>query len=462
MIRISSFSGRRVAVFGLARSGIAAARALAAGGCDVACWDDGEAGRAAAAREGLAVVDLRGADWSGFSALVLAPGVPLSHPQPHWTVIAAKSAGIEVIGDTELFFRERAAVLPATAVVAVTGTNGKSTTTALIAHLLRKAGADVEMGGNIGVGVLALAPFAPGRVYVIEMSSFQIDLTPGLNPSVGVVLNVAPDHLDRHGTLERYAAIKRRMAAQADRAVIGLDDAWCRRFANELAASGKSVRTISAGRDADVWCDGHAVVSRAPEARIDLGEIATLRGAHNAQNAAAALAAVSSLGINPAEVANAFASFTGLPHRMEEIGRIGRVLVINDSKATNADSTEKALATFAGGIHWIVGGMPKEGGITSLGPYFDRITKAYLIGMCAPDFAKTLEGKVPYEMCGTLDVALRSAARDALGSDAEAPVVLLSPACASYDQFKSFEHRGDRFRELALGLQDFVPTRVAP
>lgn len=461
MIRVTTFAGRQVAVFGLARSGIAAALSLMAGGAVVACWDDGEAGRKAASAAGLPLVPLDQARWEDFAALVLSPGVPLTHPEPHWTMRRALAAGVEVIGDTELFFRERAAVAPGAPVVAITGTNGKSTTTALLTHLLRATGADVQMGGNIGVGVLALEPFAAGRIHVLEMSSFQIDLTPTLNPTVGITLNVAPDHLDRHGTMERYAAIKRRMVAEADRAVVGIDDNWCRAMTDDLSRKGKSLRTVSIRGEADIHAVGSILIGTSPAVRADLAGIATLRGAHNAQNAAAAIAAVASLGIDPSTVLPALATFPGLPHRMEQVGRIGKALIINDSKATNADSTQKALASFPGDIHWILGGTPKEGGITTLASYFPRIAKAYLIGLAAADFAKTLEGQVPFEMSQTLEVALASAVRDAAAGSAPNPIVLLSPACASYDQFKSFEHRGDRFRDLARQMPGFVAGGVS-
>lgn len=451
MIRAGTFAGRRVAVFGLGRSGNATVRSLVDGGAEVLAWDDSEAARVDTARQGFPVVDLHAADWSRIDALVLAPGVPLTHPAPHWTVEKARAAGVEVIGDVEIFFRERRATVPGSPVIAITGTNGKSTTTALVAHLLAAQGVDVAMGGNIGTAVLSLAPPAPGRVHVLEMSSFQIDLTPSLDPSVGVLINLAPDHLDRHGTMENYAAVKARLVAGARMACVGLDDDWCRRIA---ARRLRDLLTFSIGEMADFE-------SRGTELRLegkpyaDLAGIATLRGSHNAQNALAASAALHALTDatggrywQPEKIAAAIKTYPGLPHRMEQVGTLGRVLFINDSKATNADSTEKALAAFPSAIHWILGGKPKEGGITTLRPWFGRIAKAYLIGAAANEFAATLGGAVPAEHCGTIDKALAAAAADAAKSDAPQPVVLLSPACASYDQFKSFEHRGDIFRDL--------------
>lgn len=460
MTPVTTFAGRTVAVFGLGLSGIATCRALAAGGAHIVAADDGAAGRETAQKAGFTVENLREADWSRFAALVLAPGVPLTHPEPHWTVLAAQKAGVEIIGDIELFSRERAKIAPASPFVAITGTNGKSTTTALITHILRAAGRDVAMGGNIGTAILALPPPSPERVHVIEMSSFQIELTPSLAPSIGILLNITPDHLDRHGTMQHYAALKAGLVNAAARPIVGDDDDWCRDVNERLRLANRSwVDVISAhSREPSGWyAVGTELVARAPWTGplgtfADLAHASALRGRHNVQNALAASAAAMALGVSPAAVVAALTSFPGLAHRLEQIGSVGRSLFINDSKATNADSTVNALAAFDGGIHWILGGKPKEGGITSLKAYFPRIAKAYLIGEAAPDFAATLDGAVPYEMAGTLEAAVASAARDAAASSAPQPVVLLSPACASYDQFRNFEVRGDAFRTLVAGL----------
>jgi UDP-N-acetylmuramoylalanine--D-glutamate ligase len=460
-IAVTTFAGRTVAVFGLARSGLATAAALRAGGADVACWDDAASGREAALAAGLPLVDLTMLDWSGIAALVLAPGVPLTHPKPHWTVERATAAGVPVIGDVEVFFRARAATCPDAPVIAITGTNGKSTTTALVAHLLRHLGLDVAMGGNIGVGVLALPPPGRGRVHVLEVSSFQIDLTPTLDPTVGVLLNVTPDHLDRHGTMERYAQIKARLPRGAQRAVICVDDAITHRAAEALAADGRSPMVTTTmdtpfprprwrARDGQLWAPASA------EPVADLAGILSLRGTHNAENALAAVAALHALGEvrpdlavwRPNDIRAGLRTFPGLAHRMEDLGRIGAVGVVNDSKATNAVSTAKALAAFERDIHWILGGVAKEGGIEPLRGFFPRIAHAYLIGASTAAFAATLEGAVATTACGTLDAALERALSNASASGAREPVVLLSPACASYDQFKSFEHRGDHFRAL--------------
>ena len=457
MTPVTTYEGRRVALFGLGGSGLATALALRAGGAEVAACDDNPASMERAQVQGIATVDLREADWSDFAALVLSPGVPLTHPEPHWTVGLARAAGVAVIGDVELFCRERAKSAPGAPFVAITGTNGKSTTTALIAHLLREAGHDVQMGGNIGTAILSLEPPMAGRVHVIELSSFQIDLTPSLAPSVGILLNITPDHLDRHGTMEQYAAIKERLVAGADLAVVGTDDGPSRLIAERR--EGPTVRVHVAGpTEALTPVDGlvarEGVVREGDAVVADLTGIGSLRGAHNWQNAAVAAAAVRTLGVTGEALQAALRSFPGLPHRMEEVARRGRVLFVNDSKATNADSTEKALTAFRD-IHWILGGKAKEGGIYPLVPLFSRVAHAYLIGAASDAFAATLEGAVPYTRCETLDVATRAAADGAAASAAPEPVVLLSPACASYDQFRSFEERGDRFREL---VREIVPT----
>ncbi|MDX2287971.1 MAG: UDP-N-acetylmuramoyl-L-alanine--D-glutamate ligase [Hyphomicrobiaceae bacterium] len=488
MIRASTFKAKRVAVFGLGGSGLASARALSEGGAEVVCWDDGEAGREAARREGFEVADLAAADWSGLSCLLLAPGVPLTHPEPHWVVRLATAAGVEIIGDIEVFCRQRAALCPTAPFVAITGTNGKSTTTALTAHLLSALGFDTQMGGNIGKAILTLEAPAADRVHVIEMSSFQIDLTPSLAPSVGALLNVTPDHLDRHGTIEHYAAIKERLVIAADIAAIAIDDAYTRRAAEALEGSGRLL-PFTVGKGAGVVPRLYAIGSslfaheisgsHATSEEIAVLEgIPSLRGRHNVQNALAALACIRGLqhladagrlAVAPGRriwdierLRDALATFPGLPHRMEEVGRLGPVLFINDSKATNADSAQKALLAFPEAIYWIAGGKPKSGGIAPLAPLFSRIAKAYLIGEAAAEFAETLQGTVPFERSGTLADALSAATRDAAASGAREPVVLLSPACASFDQFKNFEVRGDAFRDLVSAMPGVAARERRP
>jgi UDP-N-acetylmuramoylalanine--D-glutamate ligase len=461
MTPVTTFAGRTVALFGLGGSGLTTALALKAGGARVIACDDSAEAMAKAEGQGIETGDLRAADWSGFAALVLSPGVPLTHPEPHWSVRLAKAAGVEVIGDIELFCRERAKIAPEASFIAITGTNGKSTTTALIAHILREAGRDVQMGGNIGTAILSLEPPAPDRYHVAEMSSFQIDLTPSLRPSIGVLLNISPDHLDRHGSMENYVAIKERLVLSAEQAVIGFDDDHCREICGRLLPQDRPVFPISRENSlagAVFYEDGFLCrVIRTAQARwvgerlLDLQGVSSLRGAHNGQNAAAAFSVCEALDISHDLIAKALKTFPGLPHRMEEVGRLGRAIFVNDSKATNADSTEKALAAFDR-VFWILGGKAKEGGIESLRSHFSKIERAYLVGEAADAFAATLEGAVPVARSGTLDRAVAQAAEDAAKSSAKEPAVLLSPACASYDQFKNFEERGNRFRDLVRAL----------
>jgi UDP-N-acetylmuramoylalanine--D-glutamate ligase len=458
MIPITTFAGRKLVLFGLGSSGLATCRALIAGGADVIAFDDDPKKVAEAAAAGIGTADLRKIDWPGLSALVLTPGVPLTHPAPHWSVGLARAAAVEVIGDIELFCRERARRMPDAPFVGVTGTNGKSTTTALIGHILATARYDVQIGGNLGTPVLDLAPLAPRRHYVLELSSFQIDLAPSLAPSVGVLLNLSEDHLDRHGTMDNYAAIKERLITGVQpggTAIVGVDDNRCQAIADRVERRGTRVVRVSVRRPLSdgLYVEGDEIMQAAggtANVVARLGGINGLRGRHNAQNAACAAGAILALGLNPAAIQSGLVSFPGLPHRLEEVGRKGRVAFINDSKATNADSAARALACFSD-IFWIAGGKPKTGGITSLREYFPRIRKAYLIGESAADFSATL-GKVPHKVVGTLDRAVELAAREAEASASAAPVVLLSPACASYDQFPNFEVRGTAFRDRVRAL----------
>jgi len=466
MIPITTLAEREVAVFGLGQSGNATAAALVAGGARVAAWDDTAPGRKSAEDAGVPLVDLAKADWSRFACLVLAPGVPLTHPAPHWVVERARAAGAEVIGDRELFCRERRAICPKAPFVAITGTNGKSTTTALIAHILKEAGHDVQLGGNIGRAILTLDPPTPERIYVVECSSFQIDLSPTIDPTVGVLLNITPDHLDRHGTIENYANVKSRLVEGARVAVVGIDDqsmpagdlsaaifhriehatknaaAFTRRPATMTGFTfhegGRLKRAVTLG-----------TIGAYVEVLADLRTATALRGAHNAENAAAAFLACEWLGTPHDAIGRGLQSFPGLAHRLEEIARLGHVTFVNDSKATNAESTEKALASWERGIHVILGGKAKDGGIEALRPLFSRIAKAYLIGAATDDFAATLRGAVPFERCGTLDVAVARATDDALSASWPERVVLLSPACASLDMFKNYADRGNQFMALA-------------
>lgn len=459
MIPVTAYAGRSVAVFGLGRTGIATAKALAAGGAKVVAWDDGESARASAEKAGLVLEDLNRRDWGDIAALVLSPGIPLHHPQPHRIVEIAHAVGAPVIGDIELFAMEAARVEDVR-VVGITGTNGKSTTTALIGHILKNAGLDVRVGGNIGEAVLSLAPPRPGAIYVLELSSYQLDLVEQLHCDVALFLNITPDHIDRHGSLEAYIAAKRRIfatQADADTAVIGVDDSHSRKvFAEMRASGGQAVVPISSRKllSNGVYALGgtlHDALEGKALGVADLSRARALPGRHNAQNAAAAYAAVRMLGLSPEDAASGIESFTGLAHRQERVAQLGPVVFINDSKATNADAAAQALGCYDD-IFWIAGGQAKDGGVKTLKPYFERIRRAYLIGQDADLIARQLKGKVDIVQAGTLSSAVARAARDAVESGKRAPVVLLSPACASFDQFRSYEHRGDSFRIAVTDL----------
>lgn len=465
MIPVRGYAGRRVAVLGLGRSGLSAARALAAGGAEPVCWDDAEAARAAAAAEGFPLADLtRPEAFRGVAAMIVSPGIPHLYPAPHPAVAAATEAGAVLDNDVGLFFRsfateDWAAMDTPPRVVCVTGTNGKSTTTALIHHILTAAGTPAQIGGNIGRGVLDLDPGRPGEVVVLELSSYQIELARALSPDIAVFLNLRPDHLDRHGGMGGYFAAKRRLFAEGgpERSVIGVDEPEGRFLAQQLredARTGDPVIRISVARQ--LREAGWAVTARRgflsewrlgrQVASLDLRDLPALPGVHNHQNACAAWAVARALGLAPKAIAAAMQGFAGLPHRCQLVAEIGGVRFVNDSKATNADAAEKALGAFRR-IRWIAGGRPKAGGIAPLSPLFDRIVKAYLIGEAAEAFAATL-GDVPHVVAGTLERAVALAAAEAEPGD----VVLLSPACASFDQFDSFEARGARFAELVAAL----------
>lgn len=456
MTPVTVFVGRRVALFGLGGSGLATARALRAGGADVAAWDDNQGSRDKAAAEGIAVVDLNAADWTGFAAFVLSPGVPLTHPEPHWTVGKAKAAGVAIIGDVELFFRERAKVAPGSPVVCITGTNGKSTTTALIGHILRSAGIERDIGGNFGPAALDFRPLDRDGVYVLELSSFQLELVQSLRCSVAVWLNITPDHIDRHGDLAGYVVAKRHVfdnQQEGDVAVVGIDDEPSRQAAAGLAGGPGTLVTVTVGGadGAGVSAQGGRLRDARTGAEIDLKPIKNLPGAHNWQNAACAYAACRALGLPVAAIAQGLATYPGLAHRQERVAVVDGIVYINDSKATNADATEKALAAYDT-IYWLVGGTPKAEGIAPLEPLFGRVAHAFLIGISSDAFAATLEGKVPYTRSGDLKTALQQAHAMAQRERRQDAVVLLSPACASYDQWPNFEVRGDAFRTLARAL----------
>jgi len=465
MFPAKPFKGSKVAVLGLARSGLACALALQKAGAELFAWDDSKSARTQAIEAGLSLKDLKGLDFTSLHSLVLSPGIPLTHPKPHWSVEAAQASGTEVIGDTEVFARSIEGT--GATIVGITGTNGKSTTTALIAHVLTHAGLDAHAGGNIGNAVFNLPEPVAGRIYVVELSSYQIDLMPGLKPKAGVLLNLSPDHLDRHGSMERYAGVKARMFALQDAddtAVICVDDKWCADIAvgltvpkvRQISLETEPVEGISARDGLLVERIGGMAV-----AAVDLSQAEALRGRHNWQNAAAAYAVARSYDVQPDLIAAGFATFPGLKHRMEQVARRGNVIFVNDSKATNTDAAQRALDSFEN-IFWIAGGRAKDGGIAPLEHWFRKISKAYLIGEAAGEFARELQGKVQFQQCGTMAKAVEAAIRDASGEEASGEVVvLLSPACASFDQYKDFEERGDDFRRHVARLLSLQPEEAA-
>ena len=456
MMECRAFADRSVAVFGLGRSGLSAARALLAGGARVSGWDDDPGRRQAAAVGGVPLADHYTYDFRAVSALVLSPGVALTHPAPHPVVGRARAVGCEVIGDIELFARGGAGAR----VVGVTGTNGKSTTTALIGHVLDALGCPVAVGGNLGTPVFDLPPLGPDGVYVLELSSFQLDLTRTLVCDVAVLLNIGADHLDRHGDLAGYVAVKKRILSgqrHTHTAVISLDDPHSAAIYDAvLAGARQRAVPVAVGRplaggvyvvdgvlhDATAGPESDGVTS------VDLSHASGLRGAHNWQNAAAAVAAARALGLSGATMLDSLVRFAGLAHRMEEVAVVDGVLFVNDSKATNAGAAARALASFDN-IYWIAGGRAKAGGIASLEPLFGRVAHAYLIGEAADGFAATLRGKVPLTHSGELASAVTDAFAAARRDGREAPVLLFSPACASFDQWDNFEARGDAFRAAA-------------
>jgi len=449
------FAGQRIAVVGLGRAGLPAAQRLREWGAELLCWDDQAASRAAAESAGLPVGDPAALPDFRFDALLLSPGIPHILPRAHPAALRAREAGVHVLSDAELLFRAVRASGSRARFAGITGTNGKSTTTALLHHLLEKTGHEAVVGGNLGPAALGLPLLGDDGVYVLEMSSYMLERLDQMHFDVAAMLNLSPDHLDRHGDMAGYAAAKRnifRHQTSSDTAIIGMDDASGPEFARHTAARVVPV-SGSAPQPGGVWAEGR-LLRDARGTLADLGEAPALPGSHNAQNAAAAAAMAMALGLPRAAIAAGLRSFPGLPHRQERVGTRTGVTFINDSKATNADSTERALLSYDR-VVWIAGGVPKAGGIDGLAPFFGRVAHAVLIGQCAGDFASTLSAHdVSNEIAVTLEAALPAAfdAARRLG----VPVVLLSPACASFDQFPGFDARGDRFRALVAALPETV------
>jgi UDP-N-acetylmuramoylalanine--D-glutamate ligase len=464
MIPVQGVENQTIAVLGLGRSGRATAAALAEGGAHVVVWDDGADTRAQAQADGMTVLDLtRDQNWDGIAALITSPGIPHLYPRPHPVIAKAYELGVPVDNDIGLFFRSFATreweefdTTPR--VIAITGSNGKSTTTALIHHILKECGRPTQIGGNIGTGVLSLDPAHDGEVVVLELSSYQTDLARALTPDIAVFTNLSPDHLDRHGGLGGYFAAKRRLFSEGgpDRAIIGVDEPEGRYLADQMAMGPGDDRVIRVSSGQKLERFGWSVFARKgflseyrkgrQVASIDLREVTGLPGEHNHQNAAAAYAATRSLGLAPREIERAFHSFQGLPHRSQTVAETNGVRWVNDSKATNVDAAAKALTAFQR-IRWIAGGMGKDGGIEALAPHLGQVVKAYLIGHSARDFALQI-GQTPYEIAETMEQAVARAAAEAQPGE----TVLLAPAAASFDQYPNFEKRGEHFTALVKAL----------
>ncbi len=441
---------------GLGKSGLSAAAALKAGGAVVSVWDDKAEARDAAQKAGWALLDVEAARLD-VVVLIWSPGIPHTLPKPHPVAVKARAQNIPVVCDVDLLCRAQEGA----SFIGITGTNGKSTTTSLMAHVLRCANRAVEVGGNLGTPALDLASVGALSTYVLELSSYQLELVPAMSLETAIFLNITPDHIDRHGDMAGYVKAKKRIFENMRfprTAVIGIDDQYCAALRDELVAGGThNVLPISTKHvvRGGVYVDGGLLMDATQghaTMLTDLKTIPTLPGEHNWQNAAAVTAAALSQGISATTIVNALTTFKGLAHRQELVATINGVPFINDSKATNADAAEKALRCYQN-IYWIAGGLAKEGGIEPLAPLFPRIRQAFLIGEAADDFADTLEkNNVAHDLYEDLETAIEDAGERAMTEKLPGAVVLLSPACASWDMFKSFEHRGDVFRNEVLEL----------
>lgn len=465
MITLLAYQNKKVGVFGLAKAGSATVASLLAGGAQVFAWDDKPESRAAFEKnfpQGKAHLS-EPAKWPWFEldAFVVSPGVPLTHPEPHYTLKHAREANVRVIGDIELLCESQ----PHAQKIAITGTNGKSTTTSLIGHILKSAGRKVEVGGNLGTAALSLSPLGSDGCYVLELSSYQLDLVANTRFNISMLLNVTPDHIDRHGSMQGYITAKSHIfdrQTKNDAAIVNIDDDYSRSQYAALKQTSKAkliAVSVKTELKNSIFVDNEGTLyDKTDPARpivVRLHDIANLTGRHNWQNAAFAYAACKLYGLTTREIEKGLQSFPGLRHRLQLVATLHGVRFINDSKATNADATSHALAPFSN-IYWIAGGKAKEGGITTLDSYFPNVTHAFLIGDAQEEFGRTLEGKVPYTLCGTLAKAVEAAAAKAFEERKQNAVVLLSPACASFDQWKSFEERGDAFCAMTEKLLESI------
>jgi len=457
-------AGKPVAVFGLGKSGLSVVKALTKAGIEVLAWDDKEEARNKAEKAGAEVKKLSKTALKKCANLILAPGIPLHYPQPHEVAIAAQEAECPIIGDIELFYQCE----PGCKLLALTGTNGKSTTVTLIKHVLDSCKVKATLGGNIGAPIMdtKLPPKKDG-VAVLEMSSFQLDLCDTFTADIAVLLNVTPDHIDRHGTMAEYAESKSRIFKGAGQGVIGVDDEFCKALYRKLSED-ETMHLIPVSVtekiENGIYVEQGKLIDNTGSEPFEVGSlngIAKLHGAHNHQNAAATYAALRLLGLQAEEIMEAFRSFPGLPHRQFPVRSVNGVVYINDSKATNAEATSKALANYRN-IYWIVGGREKDGGLKGLERYADHITHAFLIGETADQFAKWMDlHGIEYNISHTLEIALKQAhvmAQKSRGQPGPSGVVMLSPACASYDQFENFEKRGDVFTDLVKELEEDIPA----
>ncbi len=452
MVTLTHCKDQQLAVVGLGRAGLATIKALRAGGAVVHAWDDQPQARERAAERKATITSIEDMPWNDIQSLVLSPGIPLTHPEPHPAVHAARKAGCEIIGDIELLYRQQ----PEATYIGITGTNGKSTTAVLTHHLLRKGGVKAELGGNIGIPALDLPPLGEQGAYVLELSSYQLDLVDQLHCNHAIWLNISPDHLDRHGDMPGYINAKQRIFRHleaGDNITIGIDDPYshevyeryCRKLGKKVTITPISQDVVRGGIEVSeesvtVPVDGEAL-------RFMLDEMPALKGRHNAQNVAAAANVALTLDVSPEAIRKGLKSFPGLEHRLEPVMTYKEIMAINDSKATNPEAAAKALAAYRR-IYWIAGGVPKSDNWEMLKPYAPHIIRAYMIGQAAPSLMQAAsQWGVPAMQSGSLEAAVSQAVSDAMRTNTPA-VILLSPACASFDQFSDFEDRGRQFKKL--------------